>query len=262
MYDMKLKDLISETLCTATDNAPYLVGRSLAELYPERYVLFGRDYEFDITEFARHGHCHIVTEAALFNQFTTEWWGPGTSLRVRPENGLFNVFWDGQIIDVLYISWQVGWCRRRHHWITAESNETAQRFLGAVCEFSCEVTGEVLVFEDGNWFKDKRLYKSIKDASLDRIVLAGNMKADILGDLVKFFDSAETYAQYGVPWKRGVILIGPPGNGKTGMVKALVNELKKPCLYVKSFDCKGTAPQENIRDVFERARRSAPCVMV
>src|SRR5258707_8790585 len=41
------------------------------------------------------------------------------------------------------------------------------------------------------------------------------------------------YKQYGIPWKRGVLFIGPPGNGKTHMVKALINQLKQPCLYVK-----------------------------
>jgi AAA+ superfamily predicted ATPase len=59
-----------------------------------------------------------------------------------------------------------------------------------------------------------------------------------------------------------VLLIGPPGNGKTHAIKALVNELNMPCLYVKSFKVGDGAEQSNMRRVFARARRSAPCLVV
>ncbi|MEH1799066.1 MAG: hypothetical protein V7L13_07825 [Nostoc sp.] len=40
---------------------------------------------------------------------------------------------------------------------------------------------------------------------------------------------------YSVPWKRGILFIGSPENGKTHTVKALMNQMRQPCLYVKSF---------------------------
>jgi len=72
------------------------------------------------------------------------------------------------------------------------------------------------------------------------------------------------YERYGVPWKRGVLFLGPPGNGKTHTLKALLNASPGvPCLYVKSFkaDYRGT-DQDNIRKVFGRARACAPCLLV
>jgi SpoVK/Ycf46/Vps4 family AAA+-type ATPase len=60
--------------------------------------------------------------------------------------------------------------------------------------------------------------------------------------------------------RRGAIFIGPPGNGKTHTVKALINFLGRPCLYVRGFTGYGTE-QQNIAEVFERARM-APCVVV
>jgi AAA+ superfamily predicted ATPase len=47
-------------------------------------------------------------------------------------------------------------------------------------------------------------------------------------------------------------------------VKALLNSLEQPCLYVKSFRDPHThgAEEYNIRQVFDRARRTAPCVLV
>lgn len=121
---------------------------------------------------------------------------------------------------------------------------------------------EVLVFDGGYWSKKRSLFREIKNATLDNLVLRGALKSDLLSDLRHFFDSRDMYDSYGIPWKRGVILIGPPGNGKTHAVKALINALEQPCLYVKSFRSQHATDDDNIRQVFQRARESAPCILV
>jgi SpoVK/Ycf46/Vps4 family AAA+-type ATPase len=45
-------------------------------------------------------------------------------------------------------------------------------------------------------------------------------------------------------------------------VKACVNLLRKPCLYVKSLEAEYGTPQESIAGCFQRARDSAPCILV
>jgi SpoVK/Ycf46/Vps4 family AAA+-type ATPase len=92
--------------------------------------------------------------------------------------------------------------------------------------------------------------------------LKGHLKQDILDDLKQFFVSHALYDQYGIPWKRGILFVGPPGNGKTHAVKAIINSLAQPCLYVKSFRAEYRTDEDNIRHVFERARKSAPCILV
>lgn len=87
------------------------------------------------------------------------------------------------------------------------------------------------------------------------------MKEEIQTDFTQFFDSREICERYGIPWKRGAIFIGPPGNGKTHTLKALINQLAKPCLYVRSFKSESETEQENMAEVFERARM-APCIVV
>src|SRR5205807_1697123 len=59
-----------------------------------------------------------------------------------------------------------------------------------------------------------------------------------------------------------LLFAGPPGNGKTHMVKALVNALGRPCLYVKSFSQAHSPNEYSMRAVFQRARASAPCILV
>src|SRR5205823_2063521 len=106
------------------------------------------------------------------------------------------------------------------------------------------------------------LFRAIKGATFDNLVLGGTLKEDLRADAARFFAGKATYESYGVPWKRGLLLTGPPGNGKTHAVKALVNALGRPILYVKSFSAEERIDQTNIRAIFARARRSAPCVLV
>jgi SpoVK/Ycf46/Vps4 family AAA+-type ATPase len=119
-----------------------------------------------------------------------------------------------------------------------------------------------LVFEEGYWAKNQELFQAIKGATFNNLVLRGTLKQDIQDDLANFFASRHTYEAYGVPWKRGILLIGSPGNGKTHTVKALINKMQKPCLYVKSFKSQCDTENENIRKAFKQARQSAPCILV
>lgn len=92
------------------------------------------------------------------------------------------------------------------------------------------------------------------------------MKKTLVDDVEGFFDRKADYKQFGVPWKRGIIFHGIPGNGKTISIKALMHFLSSrtepvPTLYVKSLaECHG--PHYAIRQIFEKARETAPCLLV
>ncbi len=61
---------------------------------------------------------------------------------------------------------------------------------------------------------------------LDSLVLADGILEDLLADLREFYASAAWYAERGIPYRRGYLLHGPPGTGKTTTVLALAGELK------------------------------------
>ena len=258
---MAQNNFISEALCNPTDYITYSVSEKLGELFAGKGVVEGESDLFELEKYARAGLCAIVCERGTHSQFSTLWRGAGRSLEREAQNAWFNVLWQGQLLEVVFITWTESGYRSRFHWIVADTREVAEKFYRTVCEWSADVRGEILVFDGGYWEKSEELFNSIKAASFDDLVLPLALGEELQNDLPRFFAARETYERYGVPWKRGVLLIGPPGNGKTHAVKAMVNRLNVPCLYVKSLEaCDG----ENacIRKVFLRARHNQPCLVV
>ena len=63
---------------------------------------------------------------------------------------------------------------------------------------------------------------------------------------------------------RGVLFYGPPGCGKTLMAKAVANECQANFISVKGPELLTMwfgESEANVRDIFEKARGSAPCVL-
>ncbi|HSS18826.1 MAG TPA: ATP-binding protein [Pyrinomonadaceae bacterium] len=259
---MGKEDFIKDAHYKPNEYIAYYVGRELSRRHPEKAVLEGETGYFDLEAFVRAEKCAVVSEASVFNQIKTDWTTPEKELRTRIPNSWLNVLWKGQLLDVIFLTFSEGCYPTRHHWIVADSAEVAASFFTAVCEWSAEVRGEVLVYEHGFWNKSEELFKTIKSATFDTLILPDRLKQEIRNDFVQFLASREVYERYGIPWKRGVLLIGPPGNGKTHTVKALVNQLAQPCLYVRGFKSEYSTDQENIKEVFERARMTTPCIVV
>jgi len=255
---MGIENFIRDALYKPNDYIAYHVGRELAELYPGKTIVEGQNWYFDIESFVDDEKCSVVEEKSVFHHVKVDWEGTRQKLKPRIRNSWLNVLWQGHLLDVILITWTDGCYHLRHHWIVAEERKIAEEFYEAVCEWSCEVRGEILVYQDGYFQKDQQLYDSIKTATFDNLILPETLKKQIQDDFQRFFDSREVYERYGIPWKRGAIFIGPPGNGKTHTLKALINQLRKPCIYVRGFE----DDEESMAEVFKRARMVAPCLVV
>src|ERR1044071_952861 len=254
---MSMENFIREALYKPNDYIAYHVARELAELHPDKAIIEGQTSYFDVDAFVRDEKCAVVEQKSVFRHVTTEWTGAGNRLKQETRNSWLNVLWQGHLLDVILITWIEGYYFRRHHWIVAEEQEVAEQFFDAVCDWSSAVRGEILVFENGYFEKDQQLLESISKATFDNLVLYGSLKQQIQDDFQRFFDSRDVYERYGIPWKRGALFIGPPGNGKTHTLKALINKLAMPCIYVRGFES-----HEELAEVFKRARMIAPCVVV
>ncbi|KAJ5102177.1 cell division cycle protein 48 [Penicillium alfredii] len=77
-------------------------------------------------------------------------------------------------------------------------------------------------------------------------------------------DHPEKFQKFGLSPSRGVLFYGPPGTGKTMLAKAVANECAANFISVKGPELLSMwfgESESNIRDIFDKARAAAPCVV-
>ncbi|KAF8399387.1 hypothetical protein HHK36_015251 [Tetracentron sinense] len=77
-------------------------------------------------------------------------------------------------------------------------------------------------------------------ATFDTLAMEPQKKQDIIEDLLNFSKSKDYYAKIGKAWKRGYLLHGPPGTGKSTMIAAMAN-----LLGYDIYDLELTAVKDN-----------------
>lgn len=252
---------MKEALSLSPNVISYHVSLALALKYPEKKFIQGDHWAFNVPAFANANLCTMGSAADCYNQSEVTWSG-SHRLYENIVNGYFEIVWQGNKLDLLLMTWGQSSFSGQHYWILADTKEVADDFFSAVCKWNTEIKSEILVFQDGNWSKDSELFQSIKAASFNNLILKGTLKQDIEDEFTDFFASREIYEGFKVPWKRGILFYGSPGNGKTHTVKAIVNHTQKPCIYVKSFDSYYGTSHSNILKVFKRAKELEPCIVV
>lgn len=123
--------------------------------------------------------------------------------------------------------------------------------------------GEVWMFDE-RWQKSTDLYKTIQTSNPEDLVLPDQILESLNRDIDEFFASRKVYKELGAAWKRGILLVGPPGNGKTFVLRTILKRHSdKPALYVKSFQTgRFSTPERGIRAIFQKTRSCAPCILV
>lgn len=97
------------------------------------------------------------------------------------------------------------------------------------------------------------------NVSWDDVLLPDPLRAELRLTVSEFFANRELYRAHGLPHRRGVLLAGPPGNGKTTILRAIASEVEHPCLVATLDD--PNAGLYNCRLAFERAVELAPAVV-
>lgn len=91
-----------------------------------------------------------------------------------------------------------------------------------------------------------------------------NVKKE-LQELVQYpVEHPDKFLKFGMQPSRGVLFYGPPGCGKTLLAKAIANECQANFISVKGPELLTMwfgESEANVRDIFDKARSAAPCVL-
>lgn len=89
--------------------------------------------------------------------------------------------------------------------------------------------GKTLIYinEDSYW----SVFTKKNPRSINTVLFPEGIKESLLIDIDRFLDSKDKYQRLGIPWKRGYLMEGPPGNGKTSSIFAIASHLDMP-LYM------------------------------
>ena len=95
--------------------------------------------------------------------------------------------------------------------------------------------------------------------------VAGEEEAkESLAEIVDYLHNPKKYTDVGASMPKGVLLVGPPGTGKTMLAKAVAGEANVPFFsisgseFVEMFVGMGAS---KVRDLFSQAKEKAPCIV-
>lgn len=257
-------------------NTDVVMVEALRKKYPQLHLTIIPIYNCDILGYTSSGQARAVPADDDGLSQSLKWTryssparrldGQSGSVFDDIKFGKFLYTWKEQEYILYVIEDAIGEFNQDISYLLGNSKEAAEALLQAAGQYQSELHDEVLVFDRGYWQKSRELWQSVQDSLWENVILDPAMKKTIIGVVDTFFNSREKYQKLKVPWKRGIIFYGPPGNGKTISIKAMMHTLYDrpdpiPTLYVRSLNSYN-GPEDSINRIFSRAREMAPCFLV
>ncbi|HEX8390096.1 MAG TPA: ATP-dependent zinc metalloprotease FtsH [Candidatus Saccharimonadales bacterium] len=109
-----------------------------------------------------------------------------------------------------------------------------------------------------------RLYGNEKSKVIFKDIAGNDEAKEDLTEVVDFLKHPKKFQDVGAKIPKGVLLVGPPGTGKTMLARAVAGEAEVPFFsisgseFVEMFVGVGAS---RVRDLFEKAKKNAPCII-
>ena len=119
-----------------------------------------------------------------------------------------------------------------------------------------------LMFNGGS--SNARVYVQSSDGIKFDDVEGVDEAEESLQEIVDYLHNPDKYREIGASMPKGVLLVGPPGTGKTMLAKAVAGEANVPFFsisgseFVEMFVGMGAS---KVRDLFKQAKEKAPCIV-
>ncbi|WP_153732935.1 ATP-binding protein [Sporosarcina obsidiansis] len=147
------------------------------------------------------------------------------------------------------------------HTLFAPSAEHAKHFIEELNNLQREsMKTSITYLVDTEEGIEKKTYGLGEQIERSDVLLNEQLKNDLYRSIDEFFqDDGAFFKEYGLPYKRGILLYGSPGNGKTTLVRSITGTTDAPVIYWQITEFTGS---HSVQEVFSTAERLAPAILV
>ncbi|OGO04778.1 MAG: hypothetical protein A2Y91_06590 [Chloroflexi bacterium RBG_13_54_8] len=129
------------------------------------------------------------------------------------------------------------------------------------------ISGVSSIAHNQNFYRGKKLefagrirFLNLASRSWDSVVLASEVKAEIRANTVEFLNKRDLWSRYGMPLKRGLLLAGEPGTGKTAICKAVLAEAcGTTCIATNAY---ALSADKYITELYDLAQDLSPSIVL
>ena len=123
----------------------------------------------------------------------------------------------------------------------------------------------IILFAYKYYETNNKIFKIVKHTNVkfDDIAGMSNIKKD-MKQIIDILNNPKKYKSQGIRQIKGIILEGPPGNGKTLFAKALAEEMNINFIATKGADFQSPVMSmgaQKIKQLFKKAKKHKPCII-